>query len=487
MKLVSVIIPHKARRKILCLESVYRQTYSNIQVIVETDIFGSGASKTRNDGFDKSIGEYLFFCDDDICLNLDCIEKMAKVLDENEQVSFVYCNYSKYGLLNGIESSMPWDFEQLKIRNYISTMSMVRRNSFCRFDETLDRYQDWDLWLTIAERGEVGFYLDKVLFSAFYEEGGISIRGKSDRITSTKILKDKHRIGENLYSIIIPVRNGLERLKECIYSVNKMTFGNQEIIIVDDGSDLETKGYLKSLLDSTNIILLEDKNRLHHTGAVNLGVSVAKGNILCILNSDILVSRYWNSILSAIFNIYTNASCVGPMTSKAASIQQVRDQSFYKVQNIYKELDYGVEKFITSCNDGIKKMYKAKTITAKITGFCFITTRNRWDEIGELDPDIPAGGNEAEWIIRGLKREIFPKVRTDVYVHHYGNESYKAEDRSGLWELGRNFIVAKHGQRALDLLENEMYRDLVKKTDKKRKKLSQLDEFLLSKIKKEPK
>ena len=47
--------------------------------------------------------------------------------------------------------------------NYIHTSSLVRRSAFPGFDEDIKRFQDWDVWLTMAEQGKKGIYLPETL------------------------------------------------------------------------------------------------------------------------------------------------------------------------------------------------------------------------------------------------------------------------------------------------------------------------------------
>ncbi|HQA64128.1 MAG TPA: hypothetical protein PK085_03445, partial [bacterium] len=59
----------------------------------------------------------------------------------------------------------PFDPAKLKKMPYIHTSSLIRREFFPGFDENLKKFQDWDLWLTILERGGQGIWLEQSLFS----------------------------------------------------------------------------------------------------------------------------------------------------------------------------------------------------------------------------------------------------------------------------------------------------------------------------------
>lgn len=123
----------------------------------------SGAPAARNRGAKEAQGEYLFFCDADIVLRPDALKKMKNALDKNLDKSYAYSSFRR-----GWKKmpSRPFDAEQLKKCNYISTMSLIRRGNFPGFDENLKKFQDWDLWLTMLGQGKTGIFIDEVLFFA---------------------------------------------------------------------------------------------------------------------------------------------------------------------------------------------------------------------------------------------------------------------------------------------------------------------------------
>lgn len=191
--LVSVIIPCYQCEKSVedTLRDIYNQTYKNLEVIAVNDGStdqtlnvlrkfsnklmiinqeNSGAAKARNVGFKKSKGDYLLFCDSDVRLKKKMIEKMLTTLKNNPNKSYCYSNF-KFGIHTF--DLFPFDAEKLKKENYISTMSLIRRNHFIGFNEELKRFQDWDLWKRMLDQGHEGVWFPERLFSSPIG-GGIS-------------------------------------------------------------------------------------------------------------------------------------------------------------------------------------------------------------------------------------------------------------------------------------------------------------------------
>jgi glycosyltransferase involved in cell wall biosynthesis len=127
-----------------------------------------GAPKARNYGFEKSTGEYIFFCDADVIFcKKDSLEQMIKKLQDNLDKAYCYSSF-RYGWKK--INSGKFNEDILKERNEISTMSIVRRSALEKikdngpWDESLKRFQDWDLWLTMLENDLYGIGIPKVLW-----------------------------------------------------------------------------------------------------------------------------------------------------------------------------------------------------------------------------------------------------------------------------------------------------------------------------------
>ncbi len=182
--LISVIIPsyQHASTLVACLESVLSQTYAPIEIVLVDD--GSndvtaevvkpylnrinyiyqqnrGGNRARNVGYKASKGEYVIFTDADVVMESTMLQTMFDQLATNSAVSFSYSAF-RFGWKHF--SSYPFNAERLRQMNYIHTTSLMRRHAFPGFDETLKRFQDWDVWLTIVERGGSGIFICEELF-----------------------------------------------------------------------------------------------------------------------------------------------------------------------------------------------------------------------------------------------------------------------------------------------------------------------------------
>ncbi|MEK7473470.1 MAG: glycosyltransferase [Patescibacteria group bacterium] len=183
---ISVIIPvfNHAEALTDCLRSLETQTVQDFEIIIVDD--GSavpvanatirfeknrGAPAARNEGFRRSKGEYVIFLDADAVLRPDALEKMMKALESHPEADFVYPSF-RFGWKTF--KGRPFDEKALQASNYIHTSALIRRAAFPGFDESLKKFQDWDLFLTMAERGPApygagrgsrGIWIDEVLFS----------------------------------------------------------------------------------------------------------------------------------------------------------------------------------------------------------------------------------------------------------------------------------------------------------------------------------
>lgn len=116
-------------------------------------------------------GAFLLFVDADEILRPHALQHMAEELERHPEAAFAYPAF-RFGwkLFRG----QPFDVAVLRKGPCIHTTALLRKEAFPGFDETLKKFQDWDLWLTIAERGGKGIWIPDELFSVAERHQGMS-------------------------------------------------------------------------------------------------------------------------------------------------------------------------------------------------------------------------------------------------------------------------------------------------------------------------
>src|SRR5271169_6856632 len=92
-------------------------------------------------------------------------------------------------------------------------------------------------------------------------------------------------------SVIIPNLNGMKHLPGCLSSLQNQTFGNFEIIIVDNGSKDGSADFIRKEFPQVKLIELVE-NRGFAEGC-NTGIRVSAGRYLAVLNNDTEVEAQW--------------------------------------------------------------------------------------------------------------------------------------------------------------------------------------------------
>lgn len=87
-------------------------------------------------------------------------------------------------------------------------------------------------------------------------------------------------------SIIIPVHNSSRTLKRCIESVISQTIDNIEIIVVDDGSNIQNQMAYKEILKNDKRIRYYYLDKIGVSGARNFGIKKVKTKYMLFLDSD---------------------------------------------------------------------------------------------------------------------------------------------------------------------------------------------------------
>lgn len=187
--MISVIVPHRVGESCdVTLKTLAVQTFRAFEIITVQDTDARGANWARNFGAEMARGDFLLFSDNDIHWYSNALGTMWEWLQAVPAAA--YC-YGRYEMGGKIYCNQKFDAELLRQRNYISTMSLIRREDFPGFDEDIKRLQDWALWLKMLKQSKVGVYCDRLLFSTKVR-AGISAGKDISYEEAAKIVQERY-------------------------------------------------------------------------------------------------------------------------------------------------------------------------------------------------------------------------------------------------------------------------------------------------------
>lgn len=117
-----------------------------------------GLAAARNRGIELATGRYVLPLDSDNRLLPGFPEAAARVLDEDPGVGVVYGDRSELGLRSGVVQVPEFDLDMLLTGNFIDACTVIRKQTWSEcagFDGAMPNqgWEDWDLWISAAERG----------------------------------------------------------------------------------------------------------------------------------------------------------------------------------------------------------------------------------------------------------------------------------------------------------------------------------------------
>jgi glycosyltransferase involved in cell wall biosynthesis len=102
-------------------------------------------------------------------------------------------------------------------------------------------------------------------------------------------------------SIITPTFNSEKYLERCIKSIQSQDYNDIEHIIIDGDSNDETKNIIKKYQNNKTIFISEKDDGIWD--AMNKGLKIASGDIVCFLNSD---DYYYPNAIKTVVKYFNN-------------------------------------------------------------------------------------------------------------------------------------------------------------------------------------
>ena len=130
-------------------------------------------------------------------------------------------------------------------------------------------------------------------------------------------------------SVVIPIYNVEEFLNECLDSIVYQTLEDIEIICVNDGSTDNSLDILNSYAKNDNRFIVISQENGGHAVATNLGMSLAKGEYLYLMDSDDILK------ITALEETYNYAKEKNADFILFQSLNYDMDENKYYKTNIY--------------------------------------------------------------------------------------------------------------------------------------------------------
>ncbi len=299
----------------------YASKHKNIKVVYRTE--NGHISKATNSAIELATGDYCVLMDQDDILRENALYEIAKLLNRSPDAELIYSDEDKIDE-NGIHSEPhfkpDWSPESLLSRNYLGHVCAFKTFALREiggYREGYEGSQDYDLALRFTEKYNKILHIPEVLYhwrshtqSAAYHE---TAKPYAYRAAQRALTEALHRRGwdskidflegfrgykvwtelkdpNELVSIIIPTKNKQDYLKQCVDSIiNKSTYKNFEIILVDNNSDEKEFFTLVDEWKKQHKFVfkyVQENAPFNFSYLINKGRKAASGKYLVLLNND---------------------------------------------------------------------------------------------------------------------------------------------------------------------------------------------------------
>lgn len=363
--LISVVMPTYNSRQVWlieAIESVRRQIYTNWELCIADDASTDKAirpileryakedsrikvvfreqnghiSASSNSALQLVTGEWVALLDHDDLLSEHALFWVAEAINQEPDARLIYSDEDKIdedGNRHGPYFKCDWNIDLFYSQNMFSHLGVYHIDILQKiggFREGLEGAQDYDLALRCIEQIDAKqiCHIPRVLYHwRVHAESTAQSkdvkpyamlageRALNEHFIRKKINATSEFVGSGyrthyalpdslpMVSLIIPTRNGLQLLRQCVESILKKTvYPNYEILIIDNGSDeLETIQYLEEVQADVRVRVVRDDRPFNYSALNNSAVKSARGEVLGLLNNDLeVISPEWLSEMVSI-------------------------------------------------------------------------------------------------------------------------------------------------------------------------------------------
>jgi GT2 family glycosyltransferase len=398
-------------------------------------------------------GDFVIFMHPGELLLPDALYQFANILNQSEEADLIYGDQDEIGKFNLKINPFfkpDWSPDYLESFNYIGFPACYRAEIAKKL---LDANSDYDFVLKFTEICNVIKHIPKVLGSIIAVSGGsnsCSNKTEKDLLALSSRLKRTGRIGnvkENdlypgsyeiiptlkdspLISLLIPTAGKSVLKKDCPVDLvkniigqirSKSSYKNIEIIVIDnDDLSSEQKDFIR-LQGCRSVSYLDSEVNI--SKKMNLGASIAKGELLLLVNDDIeiLASNWIEHLL-----FHFEKPHVGVVGAKLLYPDG-------KIQHAGVVSNKGYCDHVRRLFPGEEAGYFFSTTSVRnyqaVTGAVMLVRRKIYEELGGFQEVLPMNLNDIDFCFRVKKAGFTIVYEPKSVLEHLESASREFQDR----------------------------------------------------------
>jgi GT2 family glycosyltransferase/glycosyltransferase involved in cell wall biosynthesis len=244
-----------------------------------------------------------------------------------------------------------------------------------------------------------------------------------------------------LASVVVLTYNNLALNRLCLQSIFERTdWPNFEVIVVDNASTDGTAEWLQEYArrEPRLKVLCNADNRGYSAGN-NQGLALARGEYLCLLNNDTVVTHGWLSTLIGHLRARPTLGLVGPVSNAVGNDAMV-------------PVGYQNVEDVPAWAAGYCREHHGETFPLPMLGFfCVAMPRTVFEKVGMLDETFGIGNFEDDDFCHRVRLAGYELLcARDSFVHHWHRSSFKllGEEESGrIFAANKQVFETKWGVR----------------------------------------
>jgi O-antigen biosynthesis protein len=283
-------------------------------------------SAASNSALQLATGDFVALLDHDDAVPPDALYWVVKEINEHPDVALLYSDEDKLDFEGA--RTLPyfkcdWNYDLFLSHNLITHLGVYRADivrDIGGFREGFEGAQDYDLALRFIERiqprqirhiprvlyhwrmlagstsvgaAEKGYAAERARMAVQQHLDRTGVNAAAQTVPELAVQRVRYRLPQPsaIASILIPTRNGLKLVRQCVESIRaKTTYSPYEIVLVDNGSnDAAALRYFDELAANGTIRLLKDPRPFNFSRLNNEAAREAQGQYLVFLNNDIEV------------------------------------------------------------------------------------------------------------------------------------------------------------------------------------------------------